>query len=359
MSLKITTNLVEESRISSFDPDNIVFGRVFTDHMFSCDYVNGQWQNFRIDPFGKIPLSPTLSALHYGQSIFEGMKAFRNEEGTVTLFRAKDNLKRLNLSAERMCMPSLPEDIFMEGLNMLVDIDREWIPTKPGSALYIRPFMFATDDYLGVKPSDNYKFMIYACPVAAYYSHPLKVRIEDHFTRASKGGVGAAKCAGNYAASMYPTKLAQKDGFDQVLWTDGEHHQYLEETGTSNVFVITNDAVYTPELNDSLLAGITRDSIIKLLRSKGMNVEEKKVSVDELINWHKNGQLREMFVSGTAATVTNIELFNYKGENFAVNHTENLLSDAILNDLQKIRTLETPDAFGWIKIVSESEVTTH
>jgi branched-chain amino acid aminotransferase len=357
MSLKITTNLVEESRISSFDPDNIVFGRVFTDHMFSCDYVNGQWQNFRIDPFGKIPLSPTLSALHYGQSIFEGMKAFKNEEGVVTLFRANDNLKRLNTSAERMCMPALPEEIFMEGLKTLVTIDKDWIPTTPGSALYIRPFMFATDDFLGVKPSENYKFMIYACPVAAYYSHPLKVRIEDHYTRASKGGVGSAKCAGNYAASMYPTKLAQKDGFDQVLWTDGEHHQYLEETGTSNVFVITKDAVYTPELNDSLLAGITRDSIIKLLRSKGLNVVEKKVSVDELINWHKNGELKEMFVSGTAATVTNIELFNYKGQNFNVNHTENLIGKEILSDFQKIRTLEMPDQFGWVEIVSESEVT--
>ncbi|MBL7836223.1 MAG: branched-chain amino acid aminotransferase [Bacteroidetes bacterium] len=357
MSLKITTNLVEESRISSFDPDNIVFGRVFTDHMFSCDYVNGQWQNFRIDPFGKIPISPTLSALHYGQSIFEGMKAFKNEEGTITLFRAIDNAKRLNTSADRMCMPALPEEIFMEGLKTLVTIDKDWIPTAKGSALYIRPFMFATDDFLGVKPSDNYKFMIYACPVSAYYSHPLKVRIEDHYTRASKGGVGSAKCAGNYAASMYPTKLAQKAGFDQVLWTDGENHQYLEETGTSNVFIITDDAVYTPELNDSLLAGITRDSIIKLLKSKGKQVVEKKINVEELINWHKQGVLREMFVSGTAATVTNIQLFHYKGENFEVNAKDQLLSTEILSDFRNIRTLQIPDPFGWIEIVSESEVT--
>ncbi|MCC6818357.1 MAG: branched-chain amino acid aminotransferase [Bacteroidia bacterium] len=356
MSLKITTNLVEESRISSFDPDNIVFGQLFSDHMFSCDYANGQWQNFRIDPFGKIPISPTLSALHYGQSIFEGMKAFKNTDGIVTLFRPLDNLARMNRSADRMCMPELTEEIFMEGLKALVMIDKDWIPTKLGSALYLRPFMFAMDDYLGVKPSETYKFMIYGCPVSAYYSNPLKVRIEEKYTRASKGGVGAAKCAGNYAASMYPTRLAQKDGFDQVLWTDGEHHQYLEETGTSNIFIVTKNTIYTPELNDSLLAGITRDSIIKLLRANGKEVIEKKVSVEELINWHKSGELTEMFVSGTAATVTNIQLFSYMGMSYQVNHTENLLSAEILREVRAMRALQIPDKFGWVSVISESEV---
>lgn len=356
MSLKITTNLVEESRISSFDPDNIVFGQLFSDHMFSCDYANGQWQNFRIDPFGKIPISPTLSALHYGQSIFEGMKAFKNTDGIVTLFRPLDNLARMNRSADRMCMPELTEEIFMEGLKALVMIDKDWIPTKLGSALYLRPFMFAMDDYLGVKPSETYKFMIYGCPVSAYYSNPLKVRIEEKYTRASKGGVGAAKCAGNYAASMYPTRLAQKDGFDQVLWTDGEHRQYLEETGTSNIFIVTKNTIYTPELNDSLLAGITRDSIIKLLRANGKEVIEKKVSVEELINWHKSGELTEMFVSGTAATVTNIQLFSYMGMSYQVNHTENLLSAEILCEVRAMRALQIPDKFGWVSVISESEV---
>lgn len=359
MSLKITTNLVEESRISSFDPDNIVFGRLFSDHMFSCDYVNGQWQNFRIDPFGKIPISPTLSALHYGQSIFEGMKAFKNENGDITLFRPLDNLNRMNKSAERMCMPAMSEEIFMEGLKALVLLDKDWIPTKPGSALYLRPFMFATDDFLGVKPSENYKFMIYGCPVGAYYSNPLKVRIEEHYTRACKGGVGAAKCAGNYAASMFPTKMAQKEGFDQVLWTDGEHHQYLEETGTSNIFIVTENAIYTPELNDSLLAGITRDSIIKLLRANGKEVIETKVSVDDLIKWHSNGQLKEMFVTGTAATVTNIQLFNLRGKSYEVNYTDELLSSEILKEIRAMRALKLPDKFDWIKTLSESEVSIH
>jgi branched-chain amino acid aminotransferase len=219
--------------------------------------------------------------------------------------------------------------------------------------------MFATDDYLGVKPSEHYSFMIYACPVNAYYSHPLKVRIEETYTRASKGGVGAAKCAGNYAASMYPTKLAQQEGYDQVLWTDGEDHQYLEETGTSNVFVICGDTIYTPELSDSLLAGITRDSIIQLLKDHGKTVVEQKISVNDLIKWHESKQLTEMFVSGTAATVTNIELFGYKDKNYNVNHTDNLLSKIILEDFNNIKTLKTSDKFDWISVVNESEFITH
>lgn len=356
MSLKITTKLVEESRISSFDPENIIFGRVFTDHMFSCDFKNNEWQDFRIEPFGKIPLSPTLSALHYGQAIFEGMKAVKNQDGAITLFRPLENLKRLNKSAERMCMPTLSEEIFMGALEKLVLLDQAWIPTKRGSSLYIRPFMFATDDFLGVKASENYCFMMYACPVNAYYSHPLKVKIEQQFTRASKGGVGAAKCAGNYAASMYPTKLAQKEGFDQVLWTDGEQHEYLEETGTSNIFVVTDEAVYTPQLNDSLLAGVTRSSVVALLRSQGKTVHEKQVSVHELLDWHARGTLREMFVTGTAATVTNIELFSYEGTKYNVNAKDNLLSTEIMQAFNDIKTLVIPDKFDWITIVKEPEV---
>lgn len=359
MSFKININLIEDSKISSFDPDNIVFGRLFSDHMFSCDYINGEWQNLKIEPFGKISITPTLSALHYGQSIFEGMKAFKNMDGVVTLFRPLDNWERLNRSADRMCMPHLPEEIFMEALKQLVSIDKAWIPVKPGSSLYLRPFMFATDDFLGVKPSENYKFMIYACPVGAYYSNPLKVRIEENYTRASKGGVGAAKCAGNYAASMYPTRLAQKAGFDQVLWTDGENHEFLEETGTSNIFIVTKNAVYTPELNDSLLAGITRDSIIQLLRHQGTEVIEKKINVNELLEWHKNGDITEMFVTGTAATVTNIKLFSYKDQEYNVNHSDNLISIELKNYLNDMKRLNGPDDFNWVVSVDENELIEH
>ena len=218
--------------------------------------------------------------------------------------------------------------------------------------------MFATDDYLGVKPSESYRFMVYACPVSSYYSHALKVKVEEHYTRASAGGVGAAKCAGNYAASMYPTKLAQDEGFDQVLWTDGETHSYLEETGTSNVFVITDEAIYTPELSDSLLAGITRDSIIKLLRSQGKNVIETKVSVNDLVEWHNKGLVKEMFVSGTAATVTNIELFSYKGQSYKVNAIDNLLSTDIIKTFNQMKALVLPDPFNWVTVVKASELIT-
>ena len=348
MSLEITINHVEQTKISSYDIENVGFGKVFTDHMFSCDYTNGAWQNPRIEPFGKIDLSPTLSALHYGQAIFEGMKAFKNNDGKVAFFRPLENLKRLNVSAERMCMPQLPAEIFMEALQQLVKLDAAWIPVQAGSALYIRPFMFATDDFLGVKQSETYKFMVYACPVNAYYNHYLKVRVEEYYTRGAKGGAGFAKCAGNYAAAMYPTMLAQKEGFDQVLWTDGATHTLLEETGTSNVFVITKDAIYTPELTETLLDGITRKSVIELLKDWGQNIVEKNISINELIQWHSNGDLLEMFVSGTAATLTNIEMFSYKGIRYDLNTTVDLLSVKIKDEFNAIRIGAIADRFNWM-----------
>ncbi len=348
MSVEITINQVKQTRISSYDIENVGFGKVFTDHMFSVDYIDGKWQNPRIEPFGKILLSPTLSALHYGQAIFEGMKAFKNTSGKVAFFRPSENSKRLNLSAARMCMPQLPEEIFMAGLHGLLALDQDWIPVMNRGALYIRPFMFATDDFLGVKQSESYKFMVYACPVNAYYSRFLKVKIEEYYTRGAHGGVGAAKCAGNYAAAMYPTKLAQQEGFDQVLWTDGATHSYLEETGTSNIFVITKDKVYTPELTDTLLAGITRKSVIELLMDLGMEVVEKPIRIDELIGWHKDGSLTEMFVTGTAATLTNIELFNFRKEDFVLNMEIDLLSSRIKQIFHDIRTLQVPDRFNWM-----------
>ncbi|MDI1235776.1 MAG: branched-chain amino acid aminotransferase [bacterium] len=348
MSVKITINHVEQTKISSYDIENVEFGKVFTDHMFSVDYIGGVWQNSRIEPFGKIALSPTLSALHYGQAIFEGMKAFKNSKGEVAFFRPMENLKRLNTSAERMCMPQLPAEIFMEALQKLVKLDEAWIPQKLGSALYIRPFMFATDDFLGVKQSETYKFMVYACPVNAYYNHYLKVKVEEYYTRGAKGGAGSAKCAGNYAAAMYPTMLAQKEGFDQVLWTDGATHTFLEETGTSNVFVITKDAIYTPELSDTLLAGITRKSVIELAKDWGKTVVEKHISINELIEWHETGALLEMFVSGTAATLTNIELFSYKGKSYQLDMNIDLLSARIKAEFNAIRMGDIPDRFNWM-----------
>ncbi len=347
MSFKITINKTNNSRISQLDPENIPFGKIFTDHMFACDFQNGEWVNGRIVPFGPIELMPTLSALHYGQSIFEGMKAFKNLEGEINFFRPLENWKRLNKSAERMCMPEIPQEIFMSGLNSLVSLDENWVPNISGSSLYIRPFMFATDDFLGVRQSDNYCFMIYACPVNKYYSKSLKVKIEKNYSRSAKGGVGAAKCAGNYASAMYPTKLAQNEGFDQVLWTDSIQHKWLEETGTSNVFIKLKDKVLTPSVSDTLLDGVTRKTIVQLIKDLNIEMIERPISVEELINWHKNNELEEMFVTGTAATITPILLFS--NENIDYKLDENIkFSLQLKNTLTQIRSGEIEDKHQWM-----------
>lgn len=355
MSFKITINPTENSKISDFDPNNISFGKIFTDHMFICDYYNNEWHDFRIEPFGKIPLSPTLSALHYGQSIFEGMKAYKTPSGEITLFRPEENLKRLNKSAERMSMPSLPEDIFMEALTQLLNLDKNWIPSSEGSSLYIRPFMFATDDFLGVKSSDTYSFMIYACPVSAYYAGNIKVKIEEHYTRAAAGGVGSAKCAGNYAASLYPRNLAQKDGFDQVLWTDGLTHTKIEETGTSNVFVVTKNGVYTPNLTDSLLAGITRDSVIKLIKDHQIPLFEQPILITQLLEWHNNKELLEIFVTGTAAVITHIDCFGFRDQKYYLEVSPDSLGYKLKQELELIKTLQKPDIHNWVKQIEQNE----
>jgi branched-chain amino acid aminotransferase len=230
---KISIERVKQSRLSEVDFSNIPFGKIYTDHMFMADYRKGEWSNFRIVPFGHMLISPATPALHYGQSIFEGMKALKNAAGETLLFRAHDNWMRMNISAERMCMPHLPEELFMESLSTLVDLDRNWIPDTEGASLYIRPFMFSADEYIGIKASDDFTFMIILCPVGAYYSTPVKVRIETHYTRAVDGGTGYAKAGGNYGGAIYPAKLAQDKGYHQLIWTDGKNHEYIEESGTT------------------------------------------------------------------------------------------------------------------------------
>jgi branched-chain amino acid aminotransferase len=353
MKVQISINKTKESRIKTFNPEKIEFGKVFTDHMVVCDFEDGAWSDPKIIPFGDIEISPALSALHYGQSIFEGMKAYKNEEGEVTLFRPLENAKRLNKSAERMCMPSLPEDIFLASVHALVDLEREWIPNNPGSSLYLRPFMFATDEFLGIKPSDKYRFMVYACPVSSYYSAPVKVYIDTYYARAVRGGVGAAKCAGNYAASLYPAKKAREKGFDQVLWTDAIKHEFIEETGTSNVFIKCGNKVYTPSLSDSILPGITRDSVIVLLQSFGYEVVEEPIAVNDLIEWHKAGEIDEMFVSGTAATVINIQHFGKEDEVYYLNLDQPLLAVKIKDTFELLKTGKLEDSFNWIESVQE------
>lgn len=348
MSFQITLNKTKESRIKSFNPEKIEFGKVFSDHMIVIDYREGAWQQPQLVPFDKLSVSPALSAIHYGQSIFEGLKAYKNNQGDVTLFRPEMNAQRMNRSAERMCMPSIPEELFLKCVHTLVDIDSEWIPIGDSSSLYLRPFMFATDEFLGIRPSENYKFVVYACPVGTYYSAPVKVYIEEHYVRAVRGGVGAAKCAGNYAASLYPAKLAREKGYDQILWTDAIEHTYLEETGTSNIFIVSGNTVYTPPLSDSILPGITRDSVIKLLAYLGYELIEKQISIDELISLHASGKLDELFVTGTAATVTNIQLFGRQDNKYELDLNKAVVAKKIQQTLYQMKTLLHEDPFKWI-----------
>jgi len=317
--------------------------------MFLTDWDGNAWTNPRIEPYANLSLSPATSAIHYGQAIFEGMKAFREEEN-VYLFRPRDNWRRLNISAERMVMPPIPETLFMEGLNTLLQLDREWVPGSEGSALYIRPFMFATDDFIGVKPSEKYCFAIFTCPVGPYYAKPLKIKVEEQYSRAAPGGVGFTKCAGNYGAAMYPTKLAQSEGFDQVLWTDPLTHTLVEETGTTNFFAVTDQCIITPNLHDTMLAGITRDSIIQVLKKEGLNVEERPLTVTELKDLHTQGLLKELFITGTAATLINIEGFSHQGQYFDVlNQGNTAVSDKLRSKMDRIRHGKAEDVFGWIE----------
>jgi len=304
----------------------------------------------RIVPYGPLQLNPSNAALHYGQSIFEGLKAYKNEAGEALIFRADSNWKRMNESAVRMCMPEIPEEVFMEGLSQLIDLDRDWIPTAKGSSLYIRPYMFATDDYIGVKPSDTYKFIIFTCPVGNYYSKPVSVKVETKFTRATEGGTGSAKTEGNYAASLYPALQAQKAGYDQLLWTDGKTHQFIEESGTMNVmFKISGKIITAPVHSDTILKGITRDSVLKLAKDWGEELEERFLSVSELKSAFENGTIEEAFGTGTAATIAHIRLIHIEGKDYELpEKPSDAFSHRVLAELDGIKYGTKEDAHGWV-----------
>ncbi len=349
----ISIEKVKQSRISQVDFDNLPFGKIYTDHMFLADYREGEWKNLRIVPYGNISVSPATPAIHYGQSVFEGMKAMKSADGEVLVFRAVDNWMRLNTSAERICMPAVPEEIFMEGLNTLLALDQGWVPKAKGSSLYIRPFLFSADEYIGIRPSDNFTFMIILSPVGPYYATPVKVKIETHYTRATQGGTGYAKAGGNYGGALYPAKLAQDQGYHQLLWTDGKTHQYIEESGTMNVMFIINDVLVTPALSDSILAGITRDSVLQLARHWGIQVEERKVSVTELIEAAQSGKLTEAFGVGTAATIAHIELIGHEGKDYYLPPVaERRFANRVYEELEGIKRGTSPDRFQWITKVS-------
>jgi branched-chain amino acid aminotransferase len=338
-----------ESRISKVDFSKMVFGKVYSDHMFVADYTKGQWKDFRIEPYDLLSFTPGSAILHYGQSVFEGLKAYRNDVGEILIFRPDKNAKRLNLSAERMCIPTLSEDLFMKGLTELIKKDKEWVPSLSGTSLYIRPYIFAMDEYIGIRPSETYKFIIFTCPVGAYYSKPLKVKIETEFSRSVQGGTGYAKAAGNYAGSLYPAKLAQKEGYDQLIWTDGVTHKYIEEAGTMNIMFVVGDKVLTATTNDTVLSGITRESVLTIARDWGIKVEERQVSVAEIVQALKAGAVKEAFGTGTAATITKIETIGYEGTDFDLPvNDERSFSTRVLKELDDIRTGKKPDERGWV-----------
>ncbi|WP_375417093.1 branched-chain amino acid aminotransferase [uncultured Hymenobacter sp.] len=337
------------SRLSELDFSQLEFGKAFADHMFAADYRNGEWQDAQIVPYGNMAVSPANSALHYGQAIFEGMKAYHQQDGGVALFRPLDNWSRLNASAERMCMPPLPEEVFMNGLSQLIKLDAGWVPTAPGSALYIRPFMFATDGFIGVRPSDTYRFMIFTCPVGLYYNKPLRVRFEQKYVRSAEGGTGYAKAAGNYGGAMMPSKLAQAEGYHQLLWTDASEHQYVEESGTMNVVFVLNGRLVTPALSSSILDGITRRSVLQLARDLGVAVEERKVSSLEIMEALAAGQLQEAFGVGTAATIAPIATISFEGHDYHLPATgPDALSRRIGAALDAIRAGQASDEHGWM-----------
>jgi len=348
-TISVEIKKTDASRISELDENNIPFGKLYTDHMFIADYKDEKWGNFRIVPYGDINISPANQTLHYGVSIFEGMKAYKNTQGEPVLFRPLDNFKRMNESAERMCMPELPEEVFMGGLSSLLNLDKDWIPSKEGTSLYVRPFMFSTEAYIGIKPSDEFSFMIICGPVGAYYNRPVSVKIETKYTRAIEGGTGAAKTAGNYAASLYPARLAQKMGYDQLIWTDGKEHKYIEESGTMNIMFVINGKLVTPKLTDTILHGITRYSVLDLAKDQGIEIEERRVSVEEIIDALKQGTLEDAFGVGTAATVAHIAKIGYDGHDYELPPMETrTLSLGLKNRLENVKTGKEADKFGWI-----------
>ncbi|MBE8713350.1 branched-chain amino acid aminotransferase [Sphingobacterium hungaricum] len=341
----------KNSRLSDVDFDNLKFGQIMSDHMLVATYENGDWQEVKIVPYGDLTISPSLSALHYGQSIFEGVKAYKFNDGTVSIFRPEKNWERFNKSASRLQMPEVPEEIFLGGLNKLLDLDKNWVPSKEGSSLYIRPFMFATEAALGVHPSISYKFIIITGPVGAYYSKPISLKVETKYTRAAEGGVGFSKNAGNYALSLYPTQLANDEGFDQLMWTDAKEHKYIEEAGTANLIFRIGDTIITPH-GETILHGVTRRTIMELAEKWGFKAEQRRVSVQELIDGIKNGTVSEAFAAGTAATVTPISKIGYEGEIYELPPVEGReFSNKVLAYLNDLRYGKIADEFGWNFIV--------
>ncbi len=340
----------KKSRLAEVDFDHLNFGRVFSDHMFVATYEDGAWREVNIEPFGNLSISPAMLTLHYAQSIFEGIKAYRDKEGKINIFRPEKNFERMNRSAKRMSMPPIPYEVFMDGIWELLELDKDWVPEAEGSSLYIRPFFFATDPFIGVRPGSQYKFIIITSPSGPYYSKPLDLHVEDKYVRASNGGVGAVKASGNYAASLYPTELALQNGFDQIIWTDAKEHKYLQECGTMNLFVVINGVAITPSLKqETVLPGITRESVIEILRERNIPIEERNISIDEVLHADKEGTLDEVFGSGTAANIIFIHSLQYKGKKIKLKPKEQWeIAPSLLKELNDLHYGRIEDTRNWM-----------
>jgi len=346
---------IAESKFNDSVFESEVFGKNFTDHMLVAKYKDGKWDEPKIMPYGALEFTPAAMAFHYGQAIFEGMKAYKNENDEVFIFRPDRNFERFNLSAERLNMPTVPEEIFMDGIKTIVDLDRQWVPKNYGTSLYIRPTMFATEEAISARASNEYMFVVLLAYAPAYYSKPLTVKIADFYSRSAQGGVGFAKCAGNYAASFYPTTQAQKDGYDQVIWTDSIEHKYIEEAGTMNVMVRIGDKLLTAPTSERILNGVTRDSLLTLAKDSGIDVEVRPIAVQEMYDAHKNGQLKEVFGCGTAVVVNAYNAVGFGDERVEVK----LLSDEdsyavqLKKKLNEIQYGLVEDPYGWRVKVGE------
>ena len=349
IKIELASNLKEKTK----DESSLKFGKSFTDHMFAMNYTSEKgWHNPRVMPYSPIEMDPASTCLHYGQLIFEGLKAYRTNDGKIVMFRPEKNMERLNLSAERLCIPAVDVDFMVEAIAELVRVEKDWIPTSEGTSLYIRPFVLSTDAFLGVHPSDSYLLLVILSPVGPYYSGglaPVKIYVEDTYVRSVKGGTGFAKTAGNYASSLRSQIEAEKKGYNQVLWLDGAEHKYIEEVGAMNVFFVIGDEVITPELNGSILGGITRDSIITLLRDQGYKVSERRIAVDELVEAYKKGTFKEAFGSGTAAVVSPIGELNVGGFKMELSGGAiGEISQKLYDEITGIQRCELEDKFGWV-----------
>lgn len=345
---------LSDSKKEKPNPENLMFGRTFTDHMFVADYDEGKgWHSHRIIPYTPVSLDPASIVFHYGQTVFEGMKAYRSaEDGTVRLFRPEENMKRMNHSLDRLCMPRIDEETALHALTQLIHIEKDWIPTLEGTSLYIRPFVIANEAFLGVAPAKKYQFFIILSPVGSYYKegiHPVKILVENEFVRAVKGGTGGAKTAGNYAAGLKAQEVADQRGYSQVLWLDGVERKYVEEVGSMNIFFKIDGEVITPAINGSILEGITRKSILQLLRHWEIPVSERKISMDEIRSAYDEGKLEEVFGTGTAAVISPVGELNWDGYKMVVNNCETgPLATKLFDTLSNIQNGKEEDPFNWV-----------